>query len=335
MNFENKRVLEVKDLVVQYQVRKKKSFRKETVNAVNGVTLNILSGKTLALVGESGSGKSSIAKAILRLIQISSGQVVIDGQEVTKLRGKELRRARAKFQMIFQDPFESIDPRRTVMATIMESIHVANLGKNTADRKEIALNALRAVGLTPAERIANRYTHQLSGGQRQRVAIAAAMVLEPTLLIADEPVSMLDVSLRAGILKLMRELSQKLGVGTLFITHDLSLAWMYADEIAVLYLGKIVEQGLAEKVIGNPEHPYTKSLVSVIPSPQKNAKLERTVLVGESPDAANVPSGCAFHPRCPLYVSLGQPESCRTVEPKLVGEKHRVACHQIATRESR
>jgi oligopeptide/dipeptide ABC transporter ATP-binding protein len=334
MTTENSTVLSVRNLVVNYVVRSKGGLKKQLVHAVDDISLEIIRGKTLALVGESGSGKSSIAKAIMRLTDIDSGSVQIAGQDVTKLNGKSLQAARRNFQMIFQDPFESIDPRRTVLDTVVESLIIAGIGANPEERKQIGLQALADVGLTPAEQIGNRFAHQLSGGQRQRVAIASAMVLKPALLVADEPVSMLDVSLRAGILRTLKGLSETLGVGTLFITHDLSLAWMYADEIAVVYLGKIIEQGLAQDVISKPQHPYTKSLVSVIPSPDRNSKHQRTILVGESPDAANIPKGCAFHPRCPLYRSLGEPEICRTKAPTLTSSNHRSACHQVEIQES-
>ena len=332
-------VLRVKDLVVDYKVRKKNGSGKSAVHAVSEVNLEIYQGETLALVGESGSGKSSIAKAIMRLVPISSGQIWIGSEvvgqvnEVTKLTGKALQVARRNFQMIFQDPYESIDPRRTVLDTVTESLRVAQIGAGEKEREQIALKALTDVGLTPAEQIGRRFAHQLSGGQRQRVAIAAAMVVKPRLLVADEPVSMLDVSLRSGILKLLRTLSDDLGIGTLFITHDLSLAWMYADEIAVVYLGKIVERGSAEDLIDRPLHPYTKALVSVIPNPELKADSKRTVLIGESPDAANLPSGCAFHPRCPLYRELGEPEICRTTVPTLRGQDYQVACHQVNATE--
>ena len=319
-------VLKVSNLVVEYRLRN--SSRKGTalVHAVNDVSLEIGAGETLAIVGESGSGKSTIAKAIMRLTDITSGTVEIDGTEVTKLRGRELRRARHKFQMIFQDPFESIDPRRTVLDTLNESLLLAGEGSTVEEREALGLQALERVGLTPTSRIGARFAHQLSGGQRQRVAIAAAMLLQPKLLVADEPVSMLDVSLRAGILRLMQKLSIESGVGCLFITHDLSLAWMYADRIAVVYLGKIVEQGNAEEVISNPRHPYTKALVSVIPAPESLSR-SRTILEGESPDAAQVPSGCAFHPRCPLYREQNAPEKCRLESPVLPMANHQAACH--------
>lgn len=319
-------VLVVNDLVVEYASRSGAGRRKGRVQAVNGVSLHIAPGETLAVVGESGSGKSTIAKAIMRLTEISGGSIVIAGQDVTKLKGSQLRKSRANFQMIFQDPFESIDPRKTVLDTLVESLVVAKAGESNSQRQKLALQALENVGLTPAERIGARFAHQLSGGQRQRVAIAAAMLLKPKLLVADEPVSMLDVSLRAGILRLLQKMSSDLGVASLFITHDLSLAWMYADRIAVVYLGKIVEQGTAEEVINNPQHPYTKALVSVIPAPD-NAVRTRIILEGESPDAAAVPVGCSFHPRCPLYRLQGEPAKCRTEIPTMSATAHSTACH--------
>jgi len=329
-------ILEVNDLTVEYRVKTKGQRGVRIARAVDGVSLKIRPGETLAVVGESGSGKTSIANAIMRLIEPTSGSIMLDGKELTKLAGKELRLARSKFQMIFQDPFESLDPRRTVLDTILESLVVAGIGIDDAEKRKLALEALEKVGLIPAENVGARYTYQLSGGQRQRVAIAAAMILKPHLLVADEPVSMLDVSLRAGILRLMRELSSELQIATLFITHDLSLAWMYADRIAVVYSGRIVEEGHPADLISFPQHPYTKALVSVIPVPEKNIARNRIILSGEIPDPLEIPSGCRFSPRCPKYRALGQPELCISSDPKLesIGDQF-VACHFPEKKETK
>jgi len=327
MNFEVP-ILEIQNLAVEYRVEGKGNSKAKTSRAVDGVSLKIRAGETLAVVGESGSGKTSIANAVMRLIEPASGSIRLDGNELISLSGKELRLARSKFQMIFQDPFESLDPRRTVLDTILESLIVAGIGNGAKDQRMLALEALEKVGLTPAEDVGSRYTYQLSGGQRQRVAIAAAIILKPRLLVADEPVSMLDVSLRAGILRLMRELSTELQIATLFITHDLSLAWMYADRIAVVYLGRIVEEGHPADLISHPQHPYTQALVSVIPVPQKEIARKRTILSGEIPNPSEIPTGCRFSPRCPKYRSLGKPELCISSDPKLesIGDQL-VACH--------
>ena len=335
MNLENP-VLEVENLTVEYQVKARRDSKAEIARAVDGVSLKISPGETLAVVGESGSGKTSIANAVMRLIEPTSGSIKLDGLELTGLTGKELRLARSKFQMIFQDPFESLDPRITVLDTILESLIVAGIGQDKTDKRNLALAALEKVGLTPAENVGARYTYQLSGGQRQRVAIAAAIILEPHLLVADEPVSMLDVSLRAGILRLMRELSTELRIATLFITHDLSLAWMYADRIAVVYAGRIVEEGHPTDLISNPQHPYTQALVSVIPVPERDTARQRTILIGEIPNPTEIPPGCRFSPRCPKYRSLGQPELCTSSDPKLKSSGNQlVACHFAEKKETK
>ncbi len=324
----NQPTLEVTNLVVEYSAKSRSGRGVEVARAVDGVNLSIASGETLAIVGESGSGKSSIANAIMRLIDVADGSISLEGQNLLDLNGAQLRTARRNFQMIFQDPFESLDPRRTVLDTVIESIAIAGIASSHEDQKALALQALENVGLIPAERVGERYTYQLSGGQRQRVAIAAAMVLKPRLLVADEPVSMLDVSLRAGILRLMQQMSEQLGVATLFITHDLSLAWMYADRIAVVYLGRVVEEASAAELITSPQHPYTKALVSVIPVPEVSTHDKRIVLTGEIPNPTDIPAGCRFRPRCPKFRELGEPDVCATLDPKLKStDNHYVACH--------
>lgn len=320
--------LVVENLTVEYQVKTRSGRRAGIARAVDNVSLTIDSGETLAIVGESGSGKSSIANAIMRLVEVSAGRIVLDGQDLAQLDGRELRAVRRNFQMIFQDPFESLDPRRTVLDTVMESLVVAGRGSDVMEQRALALTALENVGLTPAERVGQRFTYQLSGGQRQRVAIAAAMILKPRLLVADEPVSMLDVSLRAGILRLMQQMSEQFGVATLFVTHDLSLAWMYADRIAVVYLGRVIEEAPSTDLIRMPKHPYTQALVSVIPVPQVVSREKRIVLTGEIPNPTDIPSGCRFRPRCPKFRELGEPEACLKHDPELksIGNHH-VACH--------
>ena len=335
-------VLVVEDLHVEYKLRKEKGRGKLVANAVDGIDLTVHAGETLAIVGESGSGKTSIANAVMRLVDATSGRILFEGQDLVPLRGKRLRAVRPRVQMIFQDPFESLDPRRTVLDTVLEPLVINKIGGSPEERRSKALAALERAGLTPAEKIGARYTYELSGGQRQRVAIAAAMILEPALVVADEPVSMLDVSLRAGILRLMADLRDRLGVAYLFITHDLSLAWMFADRVAVVYLGRIVEEGSPVDLIGRPQHPYTQALVSVIPVPDTSVAPERTVLTGEIPNPTAIPEGCRFHPRCPLYRELGEPAECRTSDPVLhviegatptsSGEPSRVACHHAGPR---
>jgi len=323
---ESEPLLVVDDLRVQYRSRRGPRARRQ-VRAVDGVSFTLASAEILALVGESGCGKTSIVRAIARLEEPTSGRVLFRGKNITHVRRGALRRLRRVIQVVFQDPFESLDPRLTAFDTVAEPLLVHRLGGDAAGRRERVLAALEQVGLHPAERIARRYPHQLSGGQRQRLAIAGAMVLGPDLLIADEPVSMLDVSLRAGVLRVMLDLREQRGVSILFVTHDLSLAWVVADRVAVVYLGRIVEIGTADEVISAPLHPYTRALVSVIPVPEAGVRRDRILLRGEAPSASNVPPGCRFHPRCPLYRRLGSPELCRLSDPVLTEQRHAVACH--------
>ncbi len=311
-------LLTLQDLVVSYRSRRGPRSRRQ-IRAVDGVSFSLGTGEILALVGESGCGKTSIVRAIARLEEPAGGQVLFRGASIAHVRGPALRQLRRDIQVVFQDPFESLDPRLTAFDTVAESLLVHRLGGSRAGRRDQVLAMLEQVGLHPAEAIARRYPHQLSGGQRQRLVIAGAMVLGPDLVIADEPVSMLDVSLRAGILRLMLDLRDSRGVSILFVTHDLSLAWVVADRVAVVYLGRIVEIGPMDEVIRAPLHPYTRALVSVIPVPETTtARRERILLRGEAPSASRIPGGCRFHPRCPLYRQLGEPERCRTEDPALV-----------------
>ncbi len=317
-------ILHVEDLHVTYEGRSRKT---KPVLAVDGVSFDVRPGEVLALVGESGCGKTSIARAVMRLLQPSGGKIVLNGTDITRMKNRALRPIRAGIQMVFQDPYESLDPRQTVFDLVAEPLSIHRRLRERGERRDAVLRALERAGLHPAEEIARRYPHHLSGGQRQRVAIAAAMVLEPSLIVADEPVSMLDVSLRAGILRLMLDLREQRDLAYLFITHDLSLAWVVADRIAVVYLGRIVEIGPPVEVIGSPRHPYTKALVSVIPVPEAGAAAEQIVLVGETPSARAIPAGCRFHPRCWKYEALRRPDVCRTQDPSLTDEIHAGACH--------
>jgi len=320
-------VLRVRDLHVTYRSRRGAFHTTEPTLAVDGVSFDVAPGEVLALVGESGCGKTWIARAVMRLVEPSAGTVEFLGRDVTHLKGKELRSIRSDLQMVFQDPYESLDPRQTVFQLVAEPLAIHHRAEEPAERRRVVLGALERAGLRPAEDIARRHPHHLSGGQRQRVAIAAAMVLEPSMIVADEPVSMLDVSLRAGILRLMLELKARRDLSYLFITHDLSLAWVVADRIAVVYLGRIVELGPAAEVIGSPKHPYTKALVSVIPVPEAGASLEQIVLTGETPSAKRIPEGCRFHPRCWYRERLGRPEDCTSLDPILPDASHAAACH--------
>jgi oligopeptide/dipeptide ABC transporter ATP-binding protein len=323
------KVLEVRSLHVEFPVRGSHHPRR-VVRAVDGVSFDVARSEILALVGESGCGKTTIAQAVMRLVEITSGQIVSSGSDLASLKGRELRRARRQFQMIFQDPFSSLDPRKTVYDTVVEPLVIHGVGADEADRRRRVLEALDFAHLRPAERLADRYPHELSGGQRQRVAIACAVVLEPALVVADEPVSMLDVSAQAGILRLMLDLRDRLGVSYLFITHDLSVAWVLADRIAVVYLGRIVEIGPVADLVSAPAHPYTRALLAAADEASAASRSART-LRGETPSAVDIPAGCRFRPRCPLYSELGEPEVCQTDDPALSSvaaqSGRQVACH--------
>ena len=309
-------LLEVENLVTHFPVPRgvvgaMSGKPKRVVRAVDGVSFALREGEMLALVGESGSGKTTTAQTILRLVKPESGTVRFEGEDISSVSGRRLRALRHRVQLIFQDPYESLDPRFRVQATIEEPLLVHGEGGRRAEREERVRDALTRAGLTPPELYLDRYPHELSGGQRQRVAIAASLVLDPKLLVADEPVSMLDVSIRAGILALLDDLRRG-GLAILMITHDLSTVAHFADRIAVMYLGRIVEEGPAREVIAEPRHPYTRALVSVVPRRDPRAAADAQILRGETPNPVAIPPGCRFHPRCPIAI----PE-CKTIDPEL------------------
>ena len=310
-----KPLLEVKNL--------KKYFKtsKGMLHAVDDVSFTIEAGKTLGIVGESGCGKSTAGRSILRLIEPTSGEVNFEGRDITKLNQEEMRRMRKKMQIIFQDPFSSLDPRMTVNQIISQPIINNRLlkGKNNIENRVIEL--METVGL--AERLINTYPHELDGGRRQRIGIARALAMDPSFIVCDEPVSALDVSIQAQILNLLKELQEKMGLTYMFITHNLSVVNYFSDDIAVMYLGQIVEKAPAEELFNNPLHPYTQALLSAIPVPELGSRRERILLKGEITSPVNLPDECRFAKRC-AYAQ----DRCRQGIPPLkeVGPGHFVAC---------
>jgi oligopeptide/dipeptide ABC transporter ATP-binding protein len=324
-------LLEVRDLVMRYPVKRGlvgalARHEREWVHAVEGVSFTVCAGEMVALVGESGCGKTTTAQSVMRMVDPQAGAISFHGQAISSLSPSALRPLRRKMQIIFQDPYESLDPRFTVSDTITEPLLIHGAGPDQ-DHAQLVKEALERAGLTPPELYLDRYPHELSGGQRQRVAIAAALVLDPELLVADEPVSMLDVSVRAGILNLLGDLKRG-GLGVLMITHDLSTAAHYADRIFVMYLGRIVEEGPADQIVRYPQHPYTQALISVVPPRDPDDQVKPRILTGETPNPVQVPSGCRFHPRCPVAQ-----DRCTRDDPALrpavraTTAAHQAACH--------
>jgi peptide/nickel transport system ATP-binding protein len=329
-------VLEVEDLVVRYPIHRglvatvaRKPRRQ--VHAVEGVSLAVRRGEMLALVGESGCGKTTTAQAVLRLVDPVAGAIRFDGRDLVPLGSRELRPLRRRIQVVYQDPYESLDPRFRVRAVVEEPLLIHGLGGSRSERAARVRDALSRVELSPPELFLDRYPHELSGGQRQRVAIAAALVLEPDVLVADEPVSMLDVSVRAGVLNVLDGLRRE-GLAILMITHDLSTAARFAQRIAVMYLGRIVEEGPAATVVRNPQHPYTRALLSVVPRRDPRDRQQPQILRGETPDAVAVPSGCRFHPRCPVKIEKCSVEDPALAQPVSAENGHRAACLLLPVR---
>lgn len=323
----NRAVLLAEDLTRHYPVR----GTRQTLAAVAGVSLTLYPGETLGVVGESGCGKSTLARLLVRLEEPTSGRIELDGEDITHLRGASLRAVHRRMQMVFQDPYASLNPRMTVGRTLEEVIEVHRL-RPREQWQTRARELLDMVGLSPAT--AHRYPHQLSGGQRQRVGIARALAVEPEVIVLDEPVSALDVSVRSGIMNLLGKLRNELDVAFIFISHDLAMVRHISDRVAVMYLGKVVESGPWEPVSDRPLHPYTLALQQAVPiaDPAVEANRQVVTLVGEVPDPANPPSGCHFHPRCPLAE-----EVCREVSPSLalLAPDHAAACHVAARRAGR
>ena len=312
---ENHPILEVKNLTKYFQTAK------GMLHAVDGVSFSIARGKTLGLVGESGCGKSTTGRSILRLVEPTSGEVYFDEKDILKLSRGGMRRQRKEMQIIFQDPFSSLDPRKSVGQIIAEPIRRYKLASGRAEMREMVLDLMETVGL--ARRLMDTYPHELDGGRRQRVGIARALAMNPSFIVCDEPVSALDVSIQAQILNLMEELQEKRGLTYLFITHDLSVVHHFSDDIAVMYLGRLIEKAPYRELFSNPRHPYTQALLSAIPVPKIGNKRERIILKGEITSPINPEKRCRFPPRCIHAV-----ERCFHEEPETVclGSGHTVAC---------
>ena len=317
-------LVRVTDLKTHFPIRRGLVRRQVgAVRAVDGVSFTIPRGRTLGLVGESGCGKTTVARSILRLVEPTSGHVSIGGEDVRGLRGGALRKLRRRMQIVFQDPYGSLNPRMTVRQILEEGLVIHRLG-DAAERLSRMTTALDRTGM-PAAALA-RYPHEFSGGQRQRIAIARAVVLEPEFLVLDEPISALDVSIQAQVVNLLLDLQDRLGIAYLFISHDLRVVRQVSHDVAVMYLGRIVEQGEAESLFAEPAHPYTRALVSAIPVTGGGQRRERLLLEGDPPSPVDVPAGCAFHPRCPFAVA-----QCRSERPRLeaLPDGRQVACHRV------
>jgi oligopeptide transport system ATP-binding protein len=322
---EGQTLLSVKNLKMHFPITQGIILQRQvgSVKAVDDISFNIQQGETLGLVGESGCGKSTTGRAILQLYKPTAGSVEFNGRDLVKLKGGEMRRMRRELQMIFQDPYASLNPRMTVGSIIGEPLEIHNLAKGR-EKTERVQELLRTVGLNPY--FANRYPHEFSGGQRQRIGIARALAVEPKFIVCDEPISALDVSIQAQIINLLEELQEKLGLTYLFIAHDLSVVRHISDRVAVMYVGKIVEITDRNTIFEDPLHPYTRALLSAIPVPDPVLEKKRTrvILIGDVPSPVNPPAGCRFNPRCP-YAE----DNCRVDEPPLaeVRPGHFVACH--------
>ena len=315
-------LLRVEDLKIYYPVAGSGFGKKEFVKAVDGVTFEVKKGEVFGIVGESGCGKSTLGRGVCKLENLTSGHVYLDGEDITEYNDRRMRSIRKKVQMVFQDPYASLNPRMSVFDIIAEPLLVHHLYQDKADLEKKVLDLLHRVGLDDYH--ANRYPHEFSGGQRQRIGIARALAVEPSLIIADEPVSALDVSIQAQVLNLLNELKHDLDLTYIFVAHDLSVVEYISDRVGVMYLGNFVEVGEKEKIYSNPMHPYTQALLSAVPVPDPTAKRERILLEGSIPSAHKPPTGCKFHTRCPKSM-----ECCKTQAPERyeVDDGHYVYCH--------
>jgi oligopeptide/dipeptide ABC transporter ATP-binding protein len=323
---ETKTLLDVRDLKMHFPLTQGIIFQRVVgqVRAVDGLSFTIERGQTMGLVGESGSGKTTIGRTIVRLYKPTSGQMLFDNKDLATLTGEELRQMRRRVQMIFQDPFASLNPRFTIGSLIAEPMHIFHTGSNN-EIKDRVVELMSVVGLRPE--YIDRYPHEFSGGQRQRIAVARSLAINPEFIVADEPVSALDVSIRAQVLNLLQRLQKQFNLTYLFVSHDLSVVRHVADRIAVMYLGKIVELADRDELYANPKHPYTEALLSAIPipDPKIEKRRQRVILSGDLPSPINIPKGCRFHTRCPMAQAI-----CREVEPAFEakeGREHYAACH--------
>ncbi len=329
----NEVLIEIKNLHKLYPVGGG-AFSRRTdkyVHAVSDFNLDILRGESVGLVGESGCGKTTTGKLLTRLIEATEGSIIMHTDEgnvdIASLRGRTLKKFRRRVQMIFQDPYESLNPRLTIYDTVVEPLEVQNIG-DFSEREERVVSLLESVGLTPAGSFMFRYPHELSGGQRQRVSIARALIVEPDFVVADEPTSMLDVSIRTGIMHLMQDLAKRMGVTYLYITHDLAVARYMCDRIAVMYLGKIVEIGKTEDVLQNPQHPYTQALISAVPIPDPRVERGAVRIKGGVSKPINPLPRCRFYPRCPIANNICEVNDHPPLEDKK-GDQHKVACYLV------
>ncbi len=321
----NENLVEIEHLVKYFPVRA--GLLQRVVNwvkAVDDVSFTVKKGETLGLVGESGCGKTTVGRTMLRLIEPTSGSVRFEGRDILKLRGQELKQVRRDMQIIFQDPYASLDPRLPIGESVMEGLHIHNIG-TPQERFEIMLDTLKKVGLEDYH--ARRYPHEFSGGQRQRIGIARALALRPKFIVCDEPVSALDVSIQSQVLNILKDLQREFGLTYLFVAHNLSVVEHISDRVAVMYLGKVVELTTRDELYRNPLHPYTQALLSAIPIPDPRLKRKRIILKGDVPSPLNPPTGCRFHPRCPIAKDI-----CAQQEPEFrqAQPEHWVACWMVS-----